>query len=1791
MSRMILHLPLSRMLNSLSNKLPAQWVGRSGILLLLISLLLMPIAIRAQAGQLDASFGEEGKVVTLIKTGSEITDDDMEAIAIQPDGKIIVGGSSYQSNSSSGHSYALVRYNADGGLDQTFADNGKLTLAQFAFGNGLDDLAIQADGKLLVLGTSSSQMVLMRFTIDGEIDLTFGNGGQLPINAAGFTPRSLVLLSDGKLLIGAEVVNSNQTLFTGLGILKLNADGTPDLTFGTNGTISTDFGLPLHYGDIAVQADGKLVAVGSSADNSATFLITRYLANGLLDSTFSDDGKVMTTVGTDNAFAAAVSIQADGKIIVSGSAGNGINTDVVLVRYATDGSLDLSFDSDGIVLTDLGFREFGSGLVIQSDGRIVVVGSTDDGNFIVLRYTATGVLDVSFDNDGMATVSFYDGPISGGADDVVLQSDGRVVIGGFALGDFALARVTTTGALDTTFGDGGKVQTDVGRPIFGDASATDVVLQNANKLLVAGSVQYEIGFDVSGYEAFLARYLADGSLDSAFGEKGKIVTNINDTLDETYKNLLVLPDGKLLAVGSIFDRVDSRRRISLTRYQQNGVLDSTFGNSGSVLTDLGTNVTTFTAAATLQSDSKIIVAGFIAEADSLSDLFVIRYNSDGTLDTTFGNGGMTVIALSAENDRAIAVAIQPDGKVIVGATTALYTADLDDYLGQFAIVRLNSNGLLDTTFGTNGVVITGLPNVNLDASAMALQADGKIVLTGKAYEYDTFYPDFALARYNSDGSLDTAFGTNGIVIQDMGSSDDETPQAINLQTNGKLVVAGLITENSIYQFITTRFDTDGTLDSTFGDNGQVRTAVQAESSRAFDLIIQNNGRIVVVGDASEFVLGDVSPPYSVALVRYLGDPVNQPPTANNQTVTTNEDTATSITLTATDPDSDPLTYAVVANPQHGTLIGSAPNLTYTPAANYAGADSFTFKVNDGQADSNVATVDVTVNQVNDPPTATSQTLNTNEDTALPISLAGSDAEGSALIFTVVANPSKGTLTGSGANRTYTPNANVNGADSFTFKVNDGQIDSAVATVNITINAVNDPPTATAQSVSTNKNTAKAITLGGSDIEGNALTFTVVSNPIHGTLSGTAPNLTYTPATNYNGSDSFTFKANDGQADSTIATVTITVNAVNGPPTANDQSLTTAEDTALAVTLIGSDPDGDTLTVTIVDAPVHGALSGSGLNRSYSPAANYNGSDSFTFRLNDGTVNSNLATVIITVTPVNDAPVADNDSYETSRNTVLTVAVADGLLNGDSDLESNTLTALLVTPPLHGTVNLNPNGAFTYTPATNYSGNDSFTYKTNDGQLDSNVATVSLTVNFANSAPTATGQTVTMAEDQPVIITLTATDPDGDALAYTLTTLPTHGTVSGEAPALLYTPFANFNGSDSFAFHVNDGTVDSNTATVTLNVTAVNDAPTNLNLSNSTVQENQPAGTTIGQLTTVDVDLPDSHSYTLVSGATAAFTIVGAELRTAAAFDFEAQNSYALTIRTDDGQGGHFDKAFTISVLDVNEGSTDPTITLVLKANPQSRQNFRLTGSGGIGLVRLDDITPQDSDAYSNSKTLTVAPGSYTFSERIPSGWLLSAITCSPAANAVVALADARVTVTVVTGDNVTCTFVNDRWVSIRTLKYNDRNGNGRRNANEPYLAGWTMTVYNSAGTQVASAVTNRNGKANFNFLPWQPYTVCETQQLGWRNTEPAALNPTFNQPCYTLTLNPGQIGTVRFGNRNLPATKTLTATMAANENVTITAWPDVLDDEAGYADDVFVDEDLEQAADEERWIYLPLVAR
>ena len=460
---------------------------------------------------------------------------------------------------------------------------------------------------------------------------------------------------------------------------------------------------------------------------------------------------------------------------------------------------------------------------------------------------------------------------------------------------------------------------------------------------------------------------------------------------------------------------------------------------------------------------------------------------------------------------------------------------------------------------------------------------------------------------------------------------------------------------------------------------------------------------------------------------------NSAPVANDQTVTLNEDETASITLTASDADGDPLTYQIVSNPSQGTLTGVAPDIIYTPAEHYTGSDTFTFKVNDGSLDSNTATITLSVQPVNEAPTAVDDAATTDEDTpiaAIAVLNNDTDPDGDTLTIDDFTQPTHGTAGSNGdGTLTYIPDANYNGTDSFTYTISDGNGGTDTAAVNITVNPANDAPVANDQAVSLSEDETIYITLTATDIDGDALTYQIVTGPSHGTLNGQAPVLNYTPSQNYNGNDTFTFKVNDGNLDSNTATVTLSIQPLNDPPTAVHDFVTTDEDTqiaAIAVLTNDSDVDGDTISIDDFTQPAHGAAGSNGDGTlTYTPDANYNGPDNFTYTITDGNFGSATANVTVTVNAVNDPPVADAGPDQTAlQGGTITL---DGSGSSDIDGDSLTYNWTFVSVPTGSTAVLSDSSIVNPTFTADVAGTYEVQLIVNDGTIDSAPDSVSINI--------------------------------------------------------------------------------------------------------------------------------------------------------------------------------------------------------------------------------------------------------------------------------------------------------------------------------------------------------------------------------------------------------------------------------------------------------------------------------
>lgn len=805
-----------------------------------------------KAGTLDSSFGSKGRVFTDFEGGNPLQNAGRQVL-LQKDGAYILVAELEQK-------VVLYRYLPNSGLDKNFGTQGHSEIGDIFFGftdniqQGGDIAVQQGDGKIVVAGTLNSNFALIRFNLDGTIDKTFGDDGIDTIDFGGEdVPSGLVKQKDGKMiLVGLSSGNyafarcnedgsldstlngTGKTIVTvsgyqligrpsvavqmdgkillagtssGFVVLRYDKNGSIDSAFGKNGIVTTKF---LHEGEdatsITIQDNGKILVAGETSKQYQQYptifplALARYNTNGSLDKTFGKAGKVITAfdwnlnTALDPSYY-LVKVKSNGKIVVAGAAKNKTEIGCSIVQFDNYGSLDSTFGKNGIVITN-NERLVGNiaSIVFQPDEKIILTGRLYNylenyRVYYISRYDNNGFLDSSFAKDGKLYGYF---PIQRAGLNAITLNSGKIRTAGATdnpdvpvadLGnsDFAVATYNEKGSPDLDFGMQGIVVTDF-------AGSSDVVraiaTQPDGKIVVAGRSNVASGGTIIEYSGFaLARYRTDGSLDSNFGTNGKVTTFFDQEqyTEPPAVSLAIQKDGKLVLAGGEVIPDYHQTFVVLTRYHVDGSLDSSFGDGGKVMTDFGEDA--WASSMVLQKDGKIVVAGTQTDYDTYN-LILARYNIDGSLDKKFGDNGKLITKLGSQAEAA-SIAIPKDGKLIVAGTIdTIYNYDL--YPNNFVLIRYAIDGKIDSTFGEDGIVITDFGGFD-HASSMKIEESGKIVVAGSSNTGNANAGDFALARYNPNGSLDSSFGENGKLTTDLGGNDDAAALSIS---HNNLYVAG-----------------------------------------------------------------------------------------------------------------------------------------------------------------------------------------------------------------------------------------------------------------------------------------------------------------------------------------------------------------------------------------------------------------------------------------------------------------------------------------------------------------------------------------------------------------------------------------------------------------------------------------------------------------------------------------------------------------------------------------------------------------------------------------------------------------------------------------------------------------------------------------------------------------------------------------------------------------------------------------------------------------------------------------
>ena len=676
--------------------------------------------------RLDNSMKVDTNFIANIGTGIDPSIEDIRSLVIQSDGKILVGGEFNAFNGAAVKN--IVRLNTDGTRDTTFTTNNGT-----GFNSAVWSMAIQSDGKIVCGGfftTFNGTTVnrIVRLNADGTRDATFTTG-------TGFNGYvgSIAIQSDGKILCGGFFSSFNEA--TTDKIVRLNSDGTRDTAFTTN-TGSSFFGNGIN--SLAVQPDGKIICAGDFIAFNGTTVnhIVRLNSDGTRDSTFT------TNTGTAfNQQAISLAIQSDGKIVVGGNftSFNG-TTSRRIARLNSDGTLDTSFTTNtGGAVAGSGFDGFVMSILVLSDGKIICAGLFLSFNNLLARRFF--ILNSNGTSNSESTSTAF----NGGVFSLDIQSDGKILCGGEftnfnGITSQRIARLNSNGSLDATFTT--NIGTGFNNPV------NSIVVQSDGKIVICGQFTSFNGVTVNR----IVRLNTDGTRDASF------TTNSGTGFNGETKALAIQSDGSIIVTG-IFTTFDITDATNIARLNSDGTVDEDFTEN--VAYDIST------LAVAVQSDGKIVVGGsFTTSGNRIS-----RMNADGSLDTTFfANTG------TGFNDFVNLILIQPDGKIVIGGNFTTFNG-----VTVNRIVRLNSNGTRDTAFTTN--TDNGF---NIIPRSAVIQSDGKILIAGDFTSFNSTTVN-RIVRLNSDGTRDTTFTTN------TGIGFDNEIFSLDTQPDGKVLCGGLFT--------------------------------------------------------------------------------------------------------------------------------------------------------------------------------------------------------------------------------------------------------------------------------------------------------------------------------------------------------------------------------------------------------------------------------------------------------------------------------------------------------------------------------------------------------------------------------------------------------------------------------------------------------------------------------------------------------------------------------------------------------------------------------------------------------------------------------------------------------------------------------------------------------------------------------------------------------------------------------------------------------------------------------------
>ena len=978
-------------------------------------------------GELDPRFGAEGNVQFYLREPSSTYDIARDA-AYQSDGKLLVAGGAN-----------IVRYLTDGAVDTSFGDAGHVQVDVFEGGDfegNLDSIHVLPNGQFLVAGPEflARSFLVAKFNPDGSLDTSFGDEGyarkQFPAGPAGsryyHDVSGMHVLSDGRILVIGETNLDDGKV----SVIAFQPNGSVDSAFADNGQLDIPQNASLmgiKGENSQVDAQGNLL-VGLYLPDSDRNTVVRVAASGAIDTTYGNSG-----FADVNLVAANLALQDDGKLFVT-------NNRFEAIRLNADGTLDSSFGSNGQTLFDLGNSSLRSMSDVETlpNGGFQVVASYgqegQDTEFAIIRLAQNGSVDTSFGNGGLVRIGSVDDVYATG---IELRDDGSGVVFGYASldsVDFAVLAIDANGVPDPDFGGGDFIFSDIVSRNLVDASVRDLEPLPDGKFLSMGQWYRDEASDI-----VLIQYLPNGEIDTSYGNEGIVLLDFADDQPEMMKTQA---DGKAVIVSTGEENGDDV--IEVYRVNTDGSLDTSFGIGGMTVLQDTTRLTA--QSLVIQADGRIVVGG-----RSGADLILARLGTDGALDTSFGLNRYTGFS----NGRGLtALAMQGDNIIGTGG----------DYTNGIRTYRFFSDGTRDLTFGLGGVAESNLNWAFTYATDVAVQPDNRIVVT--AGQSDSGSPDFAIERYNPDGTLDSTFGNAGTSRVDVGTS--EFLYSVELQSDGKITVAGTSRDFdwTYMQFRVVRLNANGSVDPSFGNDGVATTWFHGTNQQIYDHIVTDDGGILASGWVNNG---------SVAIARFFESTTGVAPVAIDDWVVTDEATVLNGNLFddngfGVDFDYDDLAFEVselnsqplisgdtITLPSQALVtVNSDGTFSYDPNGQFnhlaegeSATDTFVYRITEGALSSEMATVTVTINGI-DGFEVVDDVLQTDANTRFLGDVSLNDSTSADALYSVISAPQNGVVQLQGDGEfSYRPHDGFVGIDSFVYEVNDG-MESDSATVELTI---------------------------------------------------------------------------------------------------------------------------------------------------------------------------------------------------------------------------------------------------------------------------------------------------------------------------------------------------------------------------------------------------------------------------------------------------------------------------------------------------------------------------------------------------------------------------------------------------------------------------------------------------------------------------------------------------------------------------------------------------------------------